>query len=437
MALLARRHPKRKPTTRSSSIPGKHSLPVGKHGPFLEGISSGKETYDIDYFSSYSASGAITGGTYEESGHSHAFGISTIDHTLGASGWTSTGSGSAGGDAHGKYSSDVTVSYTNGAITGSTTTKDWENWNADYKMDGVYQYDSVSKTYGWVVTGGSGSGHADGGYDTKSSGTGSYTVSFANGAGTASGTQNESSHFKWSYNYDETSTWDTALANWKTDGSGSGSGDGHGHYDYSASGSYGSAASGGSLNVSGSTDSQWDAKWDWDTKGNYKAERNWSGSSLADSTEKSWYSSKTTTPMTAPYSGSTTSESSGSSETVSHSQSDHKGKKNWLTDSTGSTWWSESSGSSSGFTETTTQGEGKYSWNWTLTEPNHTKTDVGYSSYGSYTHEKNDWNSSYSGKASSDGSSDYTYTSAVPIRRIGRTGAPTRTPGRRPGRIPG
>lgn len=51
------------------------------------------------------------------------------------------------------------------------------------------------------------------------------------------------------------------------------------------------------------------------------------------------------------------------------------GKKNWLTDSTGSTWWSESRGSSSGFTETTTQGESKYSRNWTLTEPNHTKID--------------------------------------------------------------
>lgn len=115
--------------------------------------------------------------------------------------------------------------------------------------------------------------------------------------------------------------------------------------------------------------------------------------------------------MTAPYTGSTTSESSGSSETKSHSQSDYKGKKNWLTDSTGSSWWSESSGSSSGFTETTTQGESKYSWNWTLAEPNHTKTDVGYSSFGSYMHEKDEWNHSYSGKASSDGSSDYTYTS--------------------------
>ena len=86
-------------------------------------------------------------------------------------------------------------------------------------------------------------------------------------------------------------------------------------------------------------------------------------------------------------------------------------QKNWLTDSSGSTWTAESSGSSSGYLEKTTQDSYKYSWDWTQTDSNYTKTDVGYSGQGSYDHTKDTWNSGYSGKSSSDGSSTLTMSS--------------------------
>ena len=95
----------------------------------------------------------------------------------------------------------------------------------------------------------------------------------------------------------------------------------------------------------------------------------------------------------------------------SHSESDYKTKKNWLTDSSGSTWTAESSGSSSGYLEKTTQDSFKYSWDWTQTDSNYTKTDVGYSGQGSYDHTKDTWESGYSGKSSSDGSSTLTMSS--------------------------
>ncbi len=171
-----------------------------------------------------------------------------------------------------------------------------------------------------------------------------------------------------------------------------------------------SSASGGSLSSSGSTDTKWDATWDWDTKGNYKAELNTSGSSLSDSVDKSWTVSSETTPMTGNYSGSTTNEYNSSSETHSHSESDFKTKANWLTNSSGATWTSESSGSSSSYLEKTSQNSSKSSWDWTLTESNYTKTDVGSSGQGSYDHTKETWESGYSGKSSSDGSSTLTTT---------------------------
>lgn len=373
---------------------------------------SGTRDWSSDSYSAYSASGSITGGTYDESGHTRTFGGGHIDDKLTKAGWSSSGSASGGGDAHGHYLIDTSTSYTisnsNGAISGSTKTKDWNDWNYDYSYDETYQYDTTAKGYVWAVTGGSGSGHAEGGYDTSSSGTGTYIVSFANGQGTATGVQNGSSHYKWDYNYDETYTLDTATQTWNTDGSGSGSGDAGGHYDYSAMGSYGSSSNGGSLEVSGSTDSHVDAKWTWDTKGGWSDELNTSGSSVSDSLEKTWYSNKTVTNLTGNYTGTTTSESSGSVELRSHSDSSYSSKKVWTDPST---WTATASGSSSGYTEETIQGDSKYSWNWTLTEPNHTRTEVGYSSMGSYSYEKDEWNYGYSGKSSSDGSSQYTYTS--------------------------
>ena len=86
-------------------------------------------------------------------------------------------------------------------------------------------------------------------------------------------------------------------------------------------------------------------------------------------------------------------------------------QKNWLTDSSGAKWTASSGGSSSSYLEKTTQDSSKYSWDWTQTDSNYTKTDVGYSGYGSYDHTKDTWESGYSGSSSSDGSQALTMSS--------------------------
>jgi len=114
------------------------------------------------------------------------------------------------------------------------------------------------------------------------------------------------------------------------------------------------------------------------------------------------------------------SDYSITSETKSNSQSSYTGKKNWVTDSTGSTWTSSTSGSSSGSSEKTDQKSSQLSWDLTMTEVDSghhyqsidTVTSTGSSSSDDSDHQKSIWTGSYTNSSKSDGSSTRTELSS-------------------------
>lgn len=366
---------------------------------------------------SYSASGATVDGTYEESGQYSKHANSTINSTLADIGWSSSGSGNAGEFLNKHYLHVRTTPYSSTDATGTvngtkyTSAEETEFWG--YAVDYDLHHNSSTQSDFWKASNGMGQGGVYSTTIASESASGTYSVAYADNTQVATGTQKMFQSSKWESKYEETYTLNPVSLAWFVSGSGSANGSGSASSEYSASGTWGSAAKGGSLTVSGSSNSDWIAKGTWtDQEGSLVATVQSSGAGVADSTEKTWHLiSKTTSDVLPIGNGGTmtytsTTNGSGSTEDTFHEDTKYDWQKAW----SGGEWSKSESGSRTGYWDKTSQYDSKSSWTQLSVEPNSTYSQTGYSSAASYNHGKDTWNLGHSGTSKSDGSSTFTYT---------------------------
>ena len=419
--------------------------------------SGSKTSYDLP---SVAFTSGTTTGTYEENGHSNLFDAAEATYSRAANGgWDVSGDGAGGGDGHAHEKLEQLTTWTNatsngGTMSGATELKRGSDGQYNYSYEQAVPVGttkanesagvSVLANAGslFQITSGTGSGDGSANSSLTSSGSGTYSRSIHDGAGTLNGTQSGDSHDRWDYAYNQTFTYDAgnggggtngsgggAAKGWVTTETGQGSADWHEHAESSGSGAYSnsSTVTNSGTNGSGvattltSTNAQtgsveesrdaldsWNATFSWDGAA-WQVGQNWSGTSQSDSHDQreSTVNSTSTTGSFASGNGSF-SNSSGTStfDEVTHAESQSQGQRSDTFDpSTGQTWEQSSSGTGSNWRERTDDHATDTNWGVATDTTYHSRTDTGSSSFVDHRHDKWTETDSHALESKSDGSS--------------------------------